>query len=340
MGTLIEIKQLPIFKHSLKEEGQKVRDRIASLELEKQVFTEDTVKALKKLRAELNAEKKELDTFVKEILTNAKQPISDFESEYKTEISTPYSDAETLLKDNIAIVENRVKESKKKEVVDYFNELVASEKIDFIDFEKLKIDVNLSTTVKKYKEQVNEFVTKVNDDLALIKATDYEAETMTEYKASLNVSLAITTVKTRKENEKIEAERIKTELRNNRISYLKQMGFVENEMTQSYDFDENIFISIDEINDLEKDDFTKKYLDLQAKIKAIPAPTVESEKQVVAPATAPAPVAETPKPLPAPTVEAETTSLACFKVHGTRSQLMALGQYMRDNNIKYDNVKL
>ena len=45
------------------------------------------------------------------------------------------------------------------------------------------------------------------DDINLIKATEFEVEAMAEYKVGLNVSRAITTVKDRKERERIESER-------------------------------------------------------------------------------------------------------------------------------------
>jgi hypothetical protein len=113
-----------------------------------------------------------------------------------------------LLKDKIASVEERIKGEKKAVIVQYFNELCASEKIDFISFDRTGIEILLSTTEKAYKEKCNEFVSKVLEDVALIASTDFEAEALVEYKKTLNVSQSIITVKNRKAAEKAEQERI------------------------------------------------------------------------------------------------------------------------------------
>jgi len=90
----------------------------------------------------------------------------------------------------------------------YYEELCAVEKIDFIPFEKLGLDINLSTTAKKYKEQCLAYIEKVVDDINLIKATEFEVEAMAEYKVGLNVSRAITVIRDRKIREKIEADKL------------------------------------------------------------------------------------------------------------------------------------
>ena len=80
---------------------------------------------------------------------------------------------------------------------------VPLKKIDFIPFEKLGLEINLSTTEKAYKERVNDYITKVTDDLLLIRANEFEAEIMVEYKAFFKrFSQSITKVVARKEAEK------------------------------------------------------------------------------------------------------------------------------------------
>ena len=51
-------------------------------------------------------------------------------------------------------------------------ELCLSENIDFVTFESVALDINLSTSEKKYKEQCNEFISRIKDDLALIGTQD------------------------------------------------------------------------------------------------------------------------------------------------------------------------
>jgi len=225
---------------------------------------------------------------------------------------------------------------------------VLSEKIDFLKFENVGLKIDLSTSEKKYKEQTNTFVMKVVDDLALIKATDYEAETLTEYKRELNVSKAITTVKTRKEAEAAEQAKIKAELIQNRKNHLVKLGLNYVEITNQFEFNEEIFVSLSDINLLSKEDFTKKFAEIVAQIKdfflkeeAEKAKKIEVvESPVTENVTAPIEKPAITQPISAPTVEATTEEIktASFEVKATMTKLRALGMYMKDAGIEYKNI--
>jgi len=247
MENQITLVQSPVIKHKLQEAGKLVTQRIEELELDKQVATVDNVKSMKELRADLNKEFADFESQRKTIKEGVSKPYLEFEDIYKTEISDKYKSATDTLKDKIASVEDKIKRDKKESVELYFNELCQSEKIDFIAFEKLGIEFNLSTTEKKYKETVNAYIMKVVDDLALIKSTDYEAEILTEYKTSLNVSTAITTVKVRKEAEQQTAARLKAEQTQNRKNFLVKLGL--NGLTTTKEQKQN---AIRQINNLKK----------------------------------------------------------------------------------------
>lgn len=345
----IKLVQSPVITHKLQEAGKAVSKRIEELEIDKQIATVETVKSFKDLRAELNKEFADFESQRKLIKEGVNNPYNEFEGIYKTEISEKYKLAIDLLKDKIAFVEDKVKSDKKASVESYFNELCISEKIDFIKFEKLGIEINLSTTEKKYKEQVNEYITKVVDDLNLIKSTDFEAEILTEYKSSLNVSSAITTVKTRKENEKKEEERLKAEQKVNRINFIEKLGMQFIEITNAYEFNVDIYLTLGDINNLSKDEFTEKYHDCEAKIKDVKAKELASKQaeikvvdpEIQSPIATPI-VAPIQKPISAPIVEVkkevEPLKTASFEVTATMTQLRALGAYMKQNNINYKNI--
>ena len=336
----ITLVQLPIIKHQLKEVGKEVTKRIKNLDLENQVATIETLQSFKKLRTELNKELKDFEDRRKVIKTEINKPYNELEEVYKPEISEKYSSAINLLKDKIAFVEDKIKSEKKEAIETYFNELCVAEKIDFITFEKVGIDVKLSVTEKKYKEQIYDFISKINDDLNLIKSTDFEAEILTEYKVSLNVSGAITSVKNRKENEAIETARLKAELIQNRKNYLVKLGMQFVEITNSYEFNDDILISTDEIENLSKEDFTAKYSECEVKIKDIKLKELELEKQNSSPAENTVIKKEVAAPISAPIVEKESEPLkvASFEVTATMTQLRALGAYMKSNNITYKNI--
>ncbi len=352
MGNEIKLVRSPVITHKLQEAGREVSKRIEDLELDKQIATVETVKSLKDLRAELNKELANFETQRKFIKEGVNNPYNEFENIYKVEISEKYKSAIDLLKDKIAFVEDKVKSDKKESIEAYFKELCISEKIDFIAFDKLGIEINISTTEKKYKEQINEYITKVVDDLNLIKSTDFEAEILTEYKSSLNASKAITDVKTRKEKEAKEQERLKAEQKVNRINSLEKLGMHYVEITNAYEFNADIYITMSDVNLATKETFTTKYHDCEAKIKdvkakelaskaieieveATPEVVVYSKKEVAPPVSVPV-----SKPIEAPKVEKEFEPLkkASFEVTASMTQLRALGVYMKQNGIIYKNI--
>ena len=238
-----------------------------------------------------------------------------------------------------------IKSDKKKAVEAYFNELCVSESIDFISFETLEIEPNLSTTEKKYKEQVYEYISKVNDDLKLIKTTDFEAEILTEYKTSLNVAEAITKVKTRKEEEAKEKARLKARETQKRKSELEALGmqFIDITNAYEYNFNPDIYIDTKDIENLSPEDFIAKVSECEVKINAIKSEALNKE----ASATENTPVEKHSSngsvadpvvaPVAAPTIEKKPEPLktASFEVTATMPQLRALGAYMKANNITY-----
>jgi hypothetical protein len=209
MENAITVKQLPVIQHDLKTIGANVRKRIADLNLSKLVISDETLQYLKKTRAELNKDFAVYEEQRKAVKKVVLAPYDTFESEYKAEISNVFADAEKQLKDGITSVEIKAKDQKKEIIKAYFEELCATNEIDFVTFERTGIEINLSTTEKKYKEQCQEFISRIKDDLVLIDAYEHKAEVLVEYKRTLNCSQAITTVKIRKEAEGKEAARLK-----------------------------------------------------------------------------------------------------------------------------------
>lgn len=342
-NQIVLLEQLPIITHKIKEAGAFIKERISGLELEKQIVTEQTIKSMKVLRAELNKEFADFEEQRKAVKTQVNNPYDEFESVYKPEITEQYKNAKDLLNSKIDEFELKIKREKQNNIKEYFDELVLSESIDFLKFEDVKLEINLSVTEKKYKEQVNEFVMKVVDDIALIKSSDYEAETMTEYKKNLNVSNAITTVKTRKEAEAAEQAKIKAELIQNRKNALLKLGLNYVEITNAYEYNEDIYVSLSDVNNRTKEEFTTIYAEIGAKIKThiasiaveVSAPEATTKSETI---TAQKPVIT--QPISAPVIEtpAEPDSIAQFEVKAPMSKLRLLGAWMKENNIQYKNI--
>ncbi len=194
---LIEVKQLPVIEEQLKNVSAVIDERVKNAT--SLVCTEETVKTIKELRAELNKDYKEFEAQRKAVKEKVLKPYNDFENIYKECISDKFKNADQILGGRIKVVEDELKAKKEQEIKNYFEELKTANNIDFVTYEQAKINVTLTASKKSLKEQVDSFINKILDDLKLIETQDNKAEILVEYKKDLNVSRAITEVVNRKE---------------------------------------------------------------------------------------------------------------------------------------------
>ena len=192
---LIVVEQLPIIRetlYSIKIAAEK--DVAEALALE---CTEENKQDIKQLRTSLSKQFKALEDKRKGVKQAILDPYNAFEKVYKECVTDIFKPADEKLKEKIAAVEDAQKEEKRQKALDFFNEYVASAEIDFITFDDVGLTINLSTSDKKYKEEITKFVDRICGDLVLIDTQAHKEEILVEYKQSLNVSNAITTVSTR-----------------------------------------------------------------------------------------------------------------------------------------------
>lgn len=194
-NELIIVKQLPIIEEQLKKASDEIDEKVKNAVA--LVCNDETIKIVKEVRATLNKELKEFEDKRKQVKSEIMKPYEDFESSYKKYISDKYKSADVELKNKIDTVENELKANKKAEIVNYFNEYLSSKNIDFIKYEQANINITLTASMKSLKEQAKNFIDKIADDLNLIDTQEHKAEILVEYKQSLNVSQAITTVTNR-----------------------------------------------------------------------------------------------------------------------------------------------
>lgn len=195
MTDLIVVKQLPQIEEHLKELSLEVDKKVENAK--SLVCTEENVKTIKQVRADLNKEFKDVEQQRKAVKEQVLAPYMKFEEVYKQYISDKYKNADNDLKQKIDSVESELKAKKEQEIKDYFEEYKTANNIDFIEFGQAKINVTLTASMKSLKEQAKQFVDKIVDDLNLIETQEHKAEILVEYKQTLNVSQAITTVTNR-----------------------------------------------------------------------------------------------------------------------------------------------
>ena len=195
MQDLIVVKQLPQIEEHLKELSLEVEQKVENAK--SLVCTEENVTTIKQIRASLNKEFKEVENQRKIVKEQILAPYMQFEEIYKMYISDKYKSADNDLKEKIDSTENELKNIKEQEIKDYFEEYKKANNIDFVTYSQARINVTLSASRKSLKEQAKQFIDKIVDDLKLIDTQEHKTEILVEYKQSLNVSQAITSVTNR-----------------------------------------------------------------------------------------------------------------------------------------------
>lgn len=195
MQDLIVVKQLPQIEEHLKELSLDVDKKVENAK--NLICTEESVTTIKQIRASLNKEFKEVENQRKIVKEQILAPYMQFEEIYKMYISDKYKSADNDLKEKIDSTENELKNIKEQEIKDYFEEYKKANNIDFVTYSQARINVTLSASRKSLKEQAKQFIDKIVDDLKLIDTQEHKAEILVEYKQSLNVSQAITSVTNR-----------------------------------------------------------------------------------------------------------------------------------------------
>lgn len=195
MQDLIVVKQLPQIEEHLKELSLDVDKKVENAK--NLICTEENVTTIKQIRASLNKEFKEVENQRKIVKEQILAPYMQFEEIYKMYISDKYKSADNDLKVRIDSTENELKNIKEQEIKDYFEEYKKANNIDFVTYSQARINVTLSASRKSLKEQAKQFIDKIVDDLKLINTQEHKTEILVEYKQSLNVSQAITSVTNR-----------------------------------------------------------------------------------------------------------------------------------------------
>lgn len=208
--NLIVIKQLPQIEEHLKDLSSEIDIKVENAK--KLVCTEESVKTVKQVRADLTKDFKNLEEQRKTVKEQILAPYMQFEEVYKTYVSNKYKEADIDLKQKIDSTENELKKQKEQEIKKYFEEYKTANNIDFVDFKQANINVTLTASKKNLKEQAKTFIDKIVDDLKLIETQEGKEEILVEYKRNLNVSKSIQEVANRHkllEEEKKRQEELK-----------------------------------------------------------------------------------------------------------------------------------
>ena len=214
--NIITVQQLPVIVYErLESVGQEIDKRIEALDLDKQLVTEDTKKAVKDTRAMLNKELKDFEEQRKRIKEQVSAPYVAFEKAYNSFIKEKYENADATLKFKIDEFDKRLKADKEARIRVYFTELCQANNIDFLPFERLGLKIGLSDSDKNLKDIVNTNIDNVVKSLEFIESLtdpdEYKAEILADYKQTLDVMRSINNAKYRKQQREAELQRIEAQ---------------------------------------------------------------------------------------------------------------------------------
>lgn len=295
--NLITVQQLPVIVYErLESVGQEIDKRIAALDLDKQLVTEDTKKAVKDTRAMLNKELKDFEEQRKRIKEQVVAPYEAFEKAYNSFIKVKYEKADGILKVKIDEFDRKLKADKEARIRAYFTELCQANNIDFLPFERLGLNIRLNDSDKSLKDIVNTNIDNVVKSLEFIEnltdPDEYKAEILADYKQTLDVMIAINNAKYHKQQREAELQR------------------------------------------LEAQRAAAEQARLVAEARAKEVAPLQAPEEVPPPAIQEAPAPPQEAPAPAPQEVTPDLIVTSFTVQGTMEQLRALKAYILSNNIK------
>lgn len=200
-NNIIVVKQLPIIEERLRELKADIESRTsAAMSME---CTEDTVKEVKKIRAELNKECKEYEDQRKAVKKAVIAPYEAFEGVYKECVTIPFKKADSELKSKISAVEEGLKEQKKEKLIRFAEELKASYSLDWLNINRVLPTITLSASESSLIEKVSEKLDSINTAVKFID----DPEVFAEYKKSLDpIQAQLIVANRRKEIEEAKAQ--------------------------------------------------------------------------------------------------------------------------------------
>lgn len=209
MEDLIVVKQLPVIEQHLKalskDIDKQVRDALSL------AVTEDTVKSVKVVRADLNKQYKALEDQRKAVKKAILEPYEAFDKIYREYVAIRFEEGDAELKRKINAVENQLKQEKEDDLRSFFRELADTEGLPWLEFERANINVTMSKSRSALLGEAEVFVEKVSGDVTAIRALPDAEEILVEYKNTLNIGNAVETVRRRREaveRERQERERL------------------------------------------------------------------------------------------------------------------------------------
>lgn len=265
------------------------------------VYTDDNIKEAKEDRAKLNRFRDNLDNARKDVKKQYLEPYNVFESDVKKLLAIIDEPLNAIDK-HVKDYEEKKKADKKAQIEEYFN-LYAGDLKQFLTLDKIFNQkwLNASVSIKSVKEEINNILLKINEDFKTIKdlKSEWEVNLIDKYFETLDIGAAL------REQKRLETLKEQVELEN--------QGFTLPDEPIDWEKEKgNPSSPYAVIPDYAQKDQSTQAGDMAAE------PTPEENSAVQEP------------------VKIYTRK---FWVTGTKEQLLALGQYLKDNGIEYGGIQ-
>lgn len=209
---LIAVHQLPVSQSLLQSVRANASQRLN--DARSLVCTRESLLSVKSARSETQKEYDALEEWRKEIKEWVMVEYKRFEADYKT-ATKDYVDALALYSSNIKQTESAIKQDCEDGLRDYFSELCAVRHLDWLEYERAGIKVDMASarakTPGKLRRQLAAFVQGIGESVDRISKMDYAEEIMVEFRQTLNEAASVYAVADR--HRRIEEERAAQEAR-------------------------------------------------------------------------------------------------------------------------------
>lgn len=295
------------------------------------MYSEDQMKDAKADRAKLNTMKKAISNRRIEVKNAIMAPYTRFEKEVK-EVVALIEEPIALIDGQIKEYEERCKAEKRKSLEEYFEEkateLEGTLTFDMIFDQKW---LNASVSLKKAKEEIEVKIQKVETDLRSIDTLceeKYRPQLKDHYMRGLNITATMAECSRLKEIDRREAERQEREAEAARLKAEQEASVIKSEESVT-ETAENVSKPVESVSE------TPGSVSNSSETAPVPTEGVqEPGREVVAP-----PAGDTAVTDPFDPQEDTKQYKASFTIFGTKDQIMAVKQYMVDNNIRFGKVE-
>lgn len=189
---LIKVTKVPVVEFDkLKQFNAQIIAKIDSLKLDTMEANEENLKEIKSVRSELNKDLAALEESRKFTERTILAPYKKFEAQYNELIKVPLTETVKLLKTKVDTVEDDMRKAKTKKYQELFEKSRTENKLDFLKFEDVGLNIQISTPDSKLEKELEDFIKKVNDDVAIINTKPAAERIQIEYNRTLDLAASI-----------------------------------------------------------------------------------------------------------------------------------------------------